>query len=814
MQTLERCANSKLTKDGVNVTTLLDSPNTESIDMNIADSEFIFDILTDISKDKYQYVVRECFSNAYDATLKAHSIKPIEIKVKTNVKSDMTMASRLFETEQTGVAIFSVKDYGVGMSPDDVKKYFLQYGGSKKRAENDIDAIGSKGLGAKAPLAISNSFAIKTTKDGITTEAIIYKTNKGYNKADMSSITTHETSGTTVYIPIQKQDAYKLVNTTLQLCPIHVNAIFETDMVSNDFGQKTSLGINDLLSWKENDTKTFGARCHRLTTTIKNDFGNDTKGPQSLNTNKDLVYFGTTTIDNADISIWVRLKNLMNDNGIGAFVIPRNLTICYNIGGFEYGIKYNPDIYVDLPAGFLNFTPSRDDIKHDKQYAQLRDLIYTWIESGYADIMNTHYIDFIHCYQKCRNAIRFVVNDKEAFIKLNQSDTEIDVYGEQTSRLTKDDIALMPKCYTRCMINVATTCQKDTIIATDMDLYIEGTNLRKNWMQEGHKQIKICPWYDYVAICFIGSPDIKNAEIIRALKKLSNKYGNTTFIFTTSDKETERLSKIFTGSAVTVITDLTRNNFAIACGKFKKAKSRKRQPLQLSYRASVFTLTRDTWIKSKHTLSTATKNGESCIAFTDDPTSVTSDFASFAKIKCAACANRNVKHVYVVPAMPDTIKEWANENNIPCVIRPGDDCDYADLDKKFKTKITNRELNKALHITTARQLMSCKCVPSSNRNDLRYVQTCVDTIKDIVYLPKDIMLLVKDEIPTWVHDEYRWSIDDYYDPDSIKPNDQIEAFIHAINIVTFSNIDDVNLDAIICKARAIRALMRAYLRQK
>ena len=79
------------------------------------------------------------------------------------------------------------------------------------------------------------------------------------------------------------------------------------------------------------------------------------------------------------------------------------------------------------------------------------------------------------------------------------------------------------------MINVATTCQKDTIIATDMDLYIEGTNLRKNWMQEGHKQIKICQWYDYVAICFIGSPDIKNVEIIRALKNLSNKYDNVHF---------------------------------------------------------------------------------------------------------------------------------------------------------------------------------------------------------------------------------------------------------------------------------------------
>ena len=161
---LERIANQAQTKTRAQVTDLFNTSVSESVDMNISDKSFIFDVLTNISKYPCDYVVRECYSNAYDATLKAQSNKPIEISIRPH--DDMqhdsnTMASRLngdHKSHTSEGCLFTISDHGISMPPDDVKNYFLQYGGSKKRATKDIDAIGSKGLGAKAPLAISDIF--------------------------------------------------------------------------------------------------------------------------------------------------------------------------------------------------------------------------------------------------------------------------------------------------------------------------------------------------------------------------------------------------------------------------------------------------------------------------------------------------------------------------------------------------------------------------------------------------------------------------------------------------------------------------------
>lgn len=347
-----RVANQKNTKEGANITNLFDNKDSKTVAMSIADTEFIFDVLTDISRNPYNYVVRECFSNAYDATIKAKTNKPIELKIIDNQASN-TMAEKAMEyCASTIDCIFTVSDHGVGMSPDDVKKYFLQYGGSKKRVTGDIDAIGSKGLGAKAPLAITDSFAIKTTKDGITTEVIIYKTNEGYNKADMSSVTTNDESGTTIYIPIQKSHVGSIEVAIQKLCPIHVNATFNgNNLVAIPF--------------------TFDKYKRSL---IKS--GNVTKDGY--------MCLGTRSIENSEITLWIKPEYIYN--------IKRQYE--FNIGGsfYENEPYAHNAVYVDMPAGFLNFTPSRDDIKQDAQYKRIISLLDTWIADEFKTIVHNKQI--------------------------------------------------------------------------------------------------------------------------------------------------------------------------------------------------------------------------------------------------------------------------------------------------------------------------------------------------------------------------------------------------------------------------------------
>ena len=58
----------------------------------------------------------------------------------------------------------------------------------------------------------------------------------------------------------------------------------------------------------------------------------------------------------------------------------------FNIGGWEYEQSVYASVYVDLPAGFLNFTPSRDDIKQDARYKRITSLLDAWIADEFKTI--------------------------------------------------------------------------------------------------------------------------------------------------------------------------------------------------------------------------------------------------------------------------------------------------------------------------------------------------------------------------------------------------------------------------------------------
>ena len=67
--------------------------------------------------------------------------------------------------------MFSVRDYGVGLSKDDVFNLYSSYGKSTKRDSND--QIGCLGLGSKSPLAYTDSYSVVSFFDGMRYEYIV-----------------------------------------------------------------------------------------------------------------------------------------------------------------------------------------------------------------------------------------------------------------------------------------------------------------------------------------------------------------------------------------------------------------------------------------------------------------------------------------------------------------------------------------------------------------------------------------------------------------------------------------------------------------
>lgn len=59
---------------------------------------------------------------------------------------------------------FTVRDFGIGLTPDEVENIYTVYFESTKQDSNDY--VGALGLGSKSPFAYSTSFTVTATKDG------------------------------------------------------------------------------------------------------------------------------------------------------------------------------------------------------------------------------------------------------------------------------------------------------------------------------------------------------------------------------------------------------------------------------------------------------------------------------------------------------------------------------------------------------------------------------------------------------------------------------------------------------------------------
>lgn len=107
----------------------------------------IMSLLTDLYSDPELAVVREYITNAIDSHKVAGQARPVEVITPSTLSS-----------------FFKVKDYGIGLSKQDIIDVYSKYGASLSRLTND--ATGMLGLGCKSALTYTDQFNIKAIKDG------------------------------------------------------------------------------------------------------------------------------------------------------------------------------------------------------------------------------------------------------------------------------------------------------------------------------------------------------------------------------------------------------------------------------------------------------------------------------------------------------------------------------------------------------------------------------------------------------------------------------------------------------------------------
>lgn len=330
--------------------------------------------LTDASARKGAYAMREAISNAIDAVRAAGRRGApdgivVEFVTRFCVSSDRAIPAvnearaALRIKGDTHFSYVVVTDRGIGMSGDELRRTFSQYGSSDKRGKG---AIGSKGLGAKAPLAVSDRFFVASVKHGIRTTMTLWHRDSG-NYASIDSMERVEAEhGTTVVIPVADDALFKEMQAQARQMAhrslddhivVHLGAGFAVE----ETGDARSLGRSLGKTYRYEDGRPQRRRYYYL---------------QPDEPVREFVYMGSMPLGEGHADLW------RAEGDVACCVCPRNVIdeqakIDVVIAGASYPLLRDGSVgsssgdggsaewVVACDPGYLNFTISRDDIKED-----------------------------------------------------------------------------------------------------------------------------------------------------------------------------------------------------------------------------------------------------------------------------------------------------------------------------------------------------------------------------------------------------------------------------------------------------------------
>jgi len=219
---------------------------------------------------------------------------------------------------------FKVTDHGVGMSADDIRNIYSVFGASTKR--DDFKQVGAFGLGCKAALTLTQTFNLIAIKDGRRTVVDISRGEDGVGVVSILSETdTTERNGVTVTVPIPD---YRRFNENVE-----------------EF----------FLTWETGTVLVDG------------------NAPKSMH---DDSFF-------AHPDGLYKIKATERYTESAFFVIMGG--VAYKVNNYEVSLGYelnNAIVYIDIPIGAIDLTPSREGIRYsDRSKTYLRKLVRMVLDS-------------------------------------------------------------------------------------------------------------------------------------------------------------------------------------------------------------------------------------------------------------------------------------------------------------------------------------------------------------------------------------------------------------------------------------------------
>lgn len=189
-------------KLNIDVSPIQTNINREEIKyFTIKNNTKMFNILSDgLYSDKISAIIRELSCNAWDAHVAAGTQEtPFEIYLPTYLDPE-----------------FKIKDYGIGLSPEQVRDVFTVYGESDKTHSNDF--TGALGLGSKSPFSYVESYTVISRHNG---KQYIYTALKDeIGQPAILHVSTEDTSeqnGIEISFPVLNGDFIHFKNKVAQI---------------------------------------------------------------------------------------------------------------------------------------------------------------------------------------------------------------------------------------------------------------------------------------------------------------------------------------------------------------------------------------------------------------------------------------------------------------------------------------------------------------------------------------------------------------------------------------------------------------------
>ena len=135
--------------------------NFKTSEFKTGDTAFIVDMFADkVYSHKERAVIREMACNAHDSHIMAGTEDvPFDVHIPTRLEP-----------------YFSLRDYGTGLSDEEVRDHYAGIGISTKRDNQNV--IGCYGIGTLSPYSLADSFTVKSYKNGVCRTYSCYRNDQ------------------------------------------------------------------------------------------------------------------------------------------------------------------------------------------------------------------------------------------------------------------------------------------------------------------------------------------------------------------------------------------------------------------------------------------------------------------------------------------------------------------------------------------------------------------------------------------------------------------------------------------------------------